>query len=89
MSFIYIISLIILYISFLYVKKSDKELDFLLNNLEGETIVEDGDLLLNIFYSRKFFPFASDDAHFKLEDFIKREEIEMTYFIASFLDDMK
>ena len=55
----------------------------------GETIVEDGDLLLNIFYSRKFFPFASDDAHFKLEDFIKREEIEMTYFIASFLEDMK
>ena len=53
------------------------------------TIVEDGDLLLNIFYSRKFFPFASDDAHFKLEDFIKREEIEMTYFIASFLEDMK
>ena len=61
---------------------SEKELDFLLN-------VEDGDLLLNIFYSRKFFPFASDDAHFKLEDFIKREEIEMTYFIASFLEDMK
>ena len=49
---------------------SEKELDFLLNNLEGETIVEDGDLLLNIFY-------------------IKREEIEMTYFIASFLEDMK
>ena len=23
------------------------------------------------------------------EDFIKREEIEMTYFIASFLEDMK
>ena len=25
----------------------------------------------------------------KLEDFIKREEIEMTYFISSFLEDMK
>ena len=68
---------------------SDEELEFLLDNLEGETIVEDGDFLLNIFYSKKFFPFASDDAHFKIEDFIKREEIEMTYFIASFLEDMK
>ena len=68
---------------------TDKELDFLLNNLEGETILEDGDLLLNIFYSKKFFPFASDDAHFKVDDFIKREEIEMTYFISSFLEDMK
>ena len=77
------------YVTYRVSDLSEKELDFLLNNLEGETIVEDGDLLLNIFYSTKFFPFASDDAHFKLEDFIKREEIEMTYFIASFLEDMK
>lgn len=68
---------------------SDGEFEFLTNNLEGETILEDDSLLLNIFYSKKFFPFASDDAHFKLEDFVKREEIEMTYFIASFLEDMK
>ena len=68
---------------------SDAELEFLLNNLEGETVVDDGDLFINIFYSKKFFPFASDAAHFKIDDFIKREEIEMTYFIASFLEDMK
>ena len=30
---------------------SDEELEFLLNNLEGETVVEDGDLFINIFYS--------------------------------------
>ena len=77
------------YVTYRVFGLSDKELDFLLNNLEGETVVEDGDLLLNIFYSKRFFPFASDDAHFKLEDFIKREEIEMTYFISSFLEDMK
>ena len=77
------------YVSYRVSGLSEEELDFLTNNLEGETIVEDGDLLINIFYSRKFFPFASDDAHFKLDDFIKREEIEMTYFIASFLEDMK
>ena len=78
-----------IYITHLYSIDNISVHNFLLNNLEGETILEDGDLLLNIFYSRKFFPFASDDAHFKLEDFIKREEIEMTYFIASFLEDMK
>ena len=67
---------------------SEEELEFLTNNLEGETIVEDDSLIMNIYYSRKFFPFGSDAAQFKLEDFIKREEIEMTYFIASFLEDM-
>lgn len=68
---------------------SEAELDYLIANLEGELALEDGNLFLNIFYSKQFFPFGSDDAHFKLEDFIKREEIEMTYFIASFLEDMK
>jgi len=66
----------------------EDSLNFLVNNLEGETVVEDEDLLLNIFYSKKFFPFGSDDAKFRMEDFIKREEIEMTYFISSFLEDM-
>ena len=50
------------YVTYRVFGLSDKELDFLLNNLEGETVVEDGDLLLNIFYSKRFFPFASDDA---------------------------
>ncbi|WP_297979295.1 DUF5750 family protein [uncultured Methanobrevibacter sp.] len=77
------------YVTYMISGLSDDELNFLIHNLEGEIAVEDGNLFLNIFYSRKFFPFASEAAQFKLDDFIKREEIEMTYFIASFLEDMK
>ena len=51
------------YVTYRVSDLSEKELDFLLNNLEGETIVEDGDLLLNIFYSRKFFPEENQIRH--------------------------
>lgn len=67
----------------------EKSLNYLNDNLEGDTIIEDGTLLLNIFYSKKFFPFGSEDAKFNIDDFIKREEIEMTYFLSGFLEDMK
>ena len=77
------------YVSYRVSGLSEEELEFLTNNLEGETIVEDDSLIINIFYSKKFFPFGSDAAQFKLDDFIKREEIEMTYFISSFLEDMR
>ncbi len=67
----------------------EKSLNYLNNNLEGDTILENGDLIMNIYYSKKFFPFGSDDAKFNLDDFIKREEIEMFYFLIGFLEDMK
>lgn len=67
----------------------EKSLNYLNNNLEGDTILENGDLIMNIYYSKKFFPFGSDDAKFNLDDFIKREEIEMFYFLTGFLEDMK
>lgn len=67
----------------------EKSLNYLNNNLEGETILENGDLIMNVYYSKKFFPFGSDDAKFNLDDFIKREEIEMFYFLTGFLEDMK
>ena len=67
----------------------EKSLNYLNNNLEGDTILENGDLIMNVYYSKKFFPFGSDDAKFNLDDFIKREEIEMFYFLTGFLEDMK
>ena len=67
----------------------EKSLNYLNDNLEGDTILENGDLIMNDYYSKKFFPFGSDDAKFNLDDFIKREEIEMFYFLTGFLEDMK
>lgn len=62
-------------------------LEFLKENLEGEIKIKDDSLYITIFYDEKMAPFHSDEAKAKIEDFIVREEIEMTVFLSSFLED--
>jgi hypothetical protein len=66
---------------------SSKQLDFLNDNLEDETSL-DGDILKIRVYFKDLFPFQSDVAKVRLDDFIVREEIEMNVFLSSFLEDI-
>ena len=66
---------------------SPNQLNFLNVNLEDETSI-DKDILKIRIYFNEFFPFQSDVAKLKLDDFIAREEIEMNIFLSSFLEDM-
>lgn len=66
---------------------SSNQLNFLNDNLDDETLI-DGDILKIRLYFRDFFPFQSDAAKIRLDDFIAREEIEMNVFLSSFLEDM-
>ena len=63
------------------------QMDFLNENLEEETSV-DGDILNIRVHFKDFFPFQSEVAKIRLDDFIAREEIEMNVFLSSFLEDM-
>lgn len=67
---------------------SSNQLEFLNDNLEEQTTIEEGVFKLKMYFSDELYPFQSDVAKFKLDDFIAREELEMTLFISSFLDDM-
>jgi len=62
-------------------------IEFLKDNLEGEVKVTDDALFVTIFYDEDLFPFSSDESKVKKDDFIAREEIEMTVFLSSFLED--
>lgn len=62
-------------------------LEFLKENLEGEIKIKDDSLYITIFYDEEMAPFHTDEAKAKIEDFIAREEIEMTVFLSSFLED--
>ena len=66
---------------------SSNQLEFLNDNLEDETSL-DGDILKIRVFFKDFFPFQSDAAKIRLDDFIVREEIEMNVFLSSFLEDM-
>ena len=43
---------------------------------------------MKIYFEEELYPFQSDAAKIRLDDFIAREEIEMNVFLSGFLEDM-
>ena len=66
----------------------DSSKKFLLEKLEENTKEEENKLIYTIKFKPELYPFQSPDAQLKYEDYIAREEIEMKYFLLSFLEDM-
>ena len=65
-----------------------KQMEFLDGNLDEKTVM-DGDILkITMYFDDDLYPFQSEVAKFRLNDFIAREEIEMNVFLSSFLEDM-
>ncbi len=67
---------------------SDAQLGYLNEHLDEKTAIEGNNLLIMMYFTDELYPFQSDVAKFRLEDFISREEIEMNIFLSSFLEDM-
>lgn len=67
---------------------SEEQMIFLNDNLDEKTYISDNILLINVYFDENLYPFSSDVAKFRIDDFIAREEIEMNIFLSSFLEDM-
>lgn len=67
----------------------DSQMNYLMEKLDEESSIVDGDLIIKMYFEDRLYPFQSDVAKMRLDDFIAREEIEMGMFISSFLDDAK
>ena len=67
---------------------SKDQLAFLNENLDEETTVDEDILRIKMYFEDELYPFQSDVAQIRLDDFIAREEIEMNVFLSSFLEDM-
>lgn len=67
---------------------SEEQMIFLNDNLDEKTYISDNMLLINVYFDENLYPFSSDVAKFRIDDFIAREEIEMNIFLSSFLEDM-
>ena len=67
---------------------SQSQREFLNGNLNEETFIDGDDLKIVMHFDEGLYPFQSDVAKLKMDDFIAREEIEMNVFLSSFLDDM-
>lgn len=64
------------------------QIEFLNDNLNEETQIEGDVLILKVYFEDRLYPFQSDTAQLRLDDFIAREEIEMNVFLSGFLEDM-
>lgn len=64
------------------------QIELLNENLDEKTAVVGDSLIIKMYFSDELYPFQSDDAKLRLEDFIAREEIEMNVFLSSFLEDI-
>ena len=64
------------------------QMEFLDENLDEETVIEGSVFKLMMYFDDNLYPFQSDVAHIRLDDFIAREEIEMNVFLSGFLEDM-
>ena len=76
------------FVAYLVSGLSREQLIFLNENLSEKTEILENNLLITMYFTDELYPFQSEVAKFRLDDFISREEIEMNVFISSFLDDM-
>lgn len=67
---------------------SESQIEYLDKNLPEDTITEDHILKIKMYFDEGLYPFQSEVAKIRIDDFISREEIEMNVFLSSFLEDM-
>ncbi len=76
------------YVDYKVTGLDENQLEFIKNNLKEELSIVDNNLKIRMYFNDELFPFNSEVAKYRLEDFIAREEIEMNVFLSSFLEDL-
>ncbi|MDI6643756.1 MAG: hypothetical protein QME14_01760 [Methanobacteriaceae archaeon] len=59
----------------------------IIENLEEEFEEVNNDLFLIMYFNEQYYPFKSREASERFDDYRAREEIEMTAYISSVLDE--
>jgi len=65
----------------------EDDLSKLLPLLEDPVVVKGNDIFMNVYFEGNYYPFKSEDSKIRIEDYIAREELEMTAYILDLLDD--
>lgn len=64
------------------------QMEFLNYELSEKTEIFGDIFKIKMYFNEKLYPFQSDVAKMRIDDFVAREEIEMNVFLSSFLEDM-
>jgi hypothetical protein len=75
------------YVTYQVAGLDQKSLGKLKGRLEDPIEVKCDELYLTTYFEEKFYPMGSEDAKKNPDDFIAREEIEMTVYLTDLLED--
>lgn len=65
----------------------ETDLNKLTERLEEDTVEKSGELSFNVYFDKKFYPFHTEESKKRLDDYIAREEIEMTAYLVDLLEE--
>lgn len=75
------------YVTYQVTDLDRKAIKKLTERLEDPVEVRSDDLYITIYFEEKFYPFKSEESKKNPEDFLAREELEMTAYLLDLLDD--
>lgn len=67
---------------------SGDQMKYLMDNLEEKTSIEGDIFKIKMYFDEELYPFQSEIAKIRIDDFMAREEIEMNIFLSGFLEEI-
>jgi hypothetical protein len=76
------------FVTYLIEGLDDDEISILQNKLEDPIVIKSDKIYLSTYFDENYFPFRSPDSKRRINDYIAREEIEMTAYILDLLSEI-
>jgi hypothetical protein len=75
------------YVTYHVTGLDDEDFSNLISRLEDPVMVKGNEIYLNVYFEEDYYPFGTEDSKSRLEDYLAREEIEMTAYLLDLLED--
>ncbi|WP_292758394.1 DUF5750 family protein [Methanobacterium sp.] len=75
------------YVTYKVTGLTGEELNKLEGLLEDPITIKGNELYMNVYFEEEYYPFGTGDSKNRLEDYLAREELEMTAYLLDLLED--
>lgn len=76
------------FVEYLVYGLTSAQMEFLNENLDDKTSIDGEVFKIEVNFTKELYPFQSDVARLRFDDFKSREELEMNLFLSGFLEEM-
>ena len=75
------------YVTYYVTGLEQEDFSKLTQRLEDPVMVKGNEIYLNVYFEKEFYPFGTEDAKSRMDDYVAREEIEMTAYLVDLLEE--